>query len=395
MHKMKSKRYIFLLGWMLVLTSLSCEDKPANADEKPINFTVSGKISGAGGLNLYVEAPTENGMITLASNAIEADGSFKIEGNISGLGFYQLRLGENKENSIPITPKPKDHLKLNTQFDAFTRNPNAKGTDWSRCMNEYMVILNSYRQQQMALMAQQRQITEGEYASKLNAIKVPMTEFAVQKINQNPSNPYNIILSMELFPMTSFEGWNPDFLKSFDKVRKAFLQNYGNCPATSAIDSQYQQLSAGYQDFKRLENGEIIAPNFALSDVNGKTVKLSDFRGNLVLIDFWASWCGPCRQENPNVVALYKTFKKRNFTILSVSMDEDPVKWKEAIKMDGLIWDTHVSDLKGWKSGMVPLYQFDGIPFTVLVNPEGKIIAKGLRGDALKSKIETFFKNQP
>lgn len=200
---------------------------------------------------------------------------------------------------------------------------------------------------------------------------------------------------MELFPTTSFEGWDPSFLVSFEKVRKAFLQKYGNCPATSAIEAQSQQLSQGYQDFKRLENGEIIAPNFALSDVNGKTVKLSDFRGNLVLIDFWASWCGPCRQENPNVVALYNSYKKRNFTILSVSMDEDPVKWKEAIKMDGLLWDTHVSDLKGWKSGMVPLYQFDGIPFTVLVNPEGKIIAKGLRGDALKSKIETFFKNQP
>jgi hypothetical protein len=91
------------------------------------------------------------------------------------------------------------------------------------------------------------------------------------------------------------------------------------------------------------------------------------------------------------MVKLYNTYKNKNFTILSVSLDEDPVKWKEAIQRDGLVWKTHVSDLRGWKSGMPQLYGFDGIPFTVLVNPEGKIIAKGLRGAALVQKIESFY----
>jgi alkyl hydroperoxide reductase subunit AhpC len=91
------------------------------------------------------------------------------------------------------------------------------------------------------------------------------------------------------------------------------------------------------------------------------------------------------------MVKLYNKFKNKNFTILSVSLDNDPTKWKEAIQHDGLIWPTHVSDLRGWESGMPQLYGFDGIPFTVLVNPEGKIIAKGLRGEALASEIESFY----
>ena len=161
------------------------------------------------------------------------------------------------------------------------------------------------------------------------------------------------------------------------------------------MDAAYQQFQSGYTQFAQIVNGELVAPNFALLDVNGKTVKLSDFRGDLVLIDFWASWCGPCRQESPNMVKLYNTYKNKNFTILSVSLDEDPAKWKEAIQRDGLLWKTHVSDLRGWSSGMPQLYGFDGIPYTVLVNPDGKIIAKGLRGEALFQKIASFYTTNP
>jgi len=174
-------------------------------------------------------------------------------------------------------------------------------------------------------------------------------------------------------------------------VCEAFNKTYGVCPASSALESQYTQLEEGYTQYAQMKNGEIFAPNFALLDVNGKAVKLTDFRGDLVLIDFWASWCGPCRQESPNMVKLYNKYKNKNFTILSVSLDNDPAKWKEAIQRDGLIWSTHVSDLRGWESGMPRLYGFDGIPFTVLVNPEGKLIAKGLRGEALASEIESFY----
>lgn len=175
------KQYISLLAWLMVLVLASCKDSNNATDEKPKNLTVSGKITGASGLTLYVEAPTENGMIPLASAILSTDGTFNIEGNITGLGFYQLRLGENQENSIPITPKPGDHLTLTTQYDLFTRKPNVSGTNWSQFMNEYMVLLGNYRAQQSALMASQNQITETEYTAKLSEIKVPMTDFAVKK----------------------------------------------------------------------------------------------------------------------------------------------------------------------------------------------------------------------
>ena len=133
------------------------------------------------------------------------------------------------------------------------------------------------------------------------------------------------------------------------------------------------------------------APDFSMADASGKQIALSSFKGKYVLIDFWASWCGPCRGENPNVVANYNKFKNKNFTVLGVSLDEDKTKWLEAIKKDKLSW-AHVSDLKGWNSASVPLFGFDGIPYNVLIDPTGKIIATELRGEELGRKLEVVLK---
>jgi peroxiredoxin len=133
------------------------------------------------------------------------------------------------------------------------------------------------------------------------------------------------------------------------------------------------------------------APDFTLPDPNGKMISLKSFKGKYVLVDFWASWCGPCRQENPTVVAAFNRFKDKNFTVLGVSLDENKANWLQAIQDDKLSW-THVSDLKQWESVVVPMYQIQGIPFNVLVDPTGKIIASGLRGEDLEKTLSSVLK---
>jgi peroxiredoxin len=128
-------------------------------------------------------------------------------------------------------------------------------------------------------------------------------------------------------------------------------------------------------------------PELTMPDPRGKNISISSFRGKYVLIDFWASWCGPCRMENPNVVKAFNEFKGRNFTILGVSLDKDKESWEKAITQDHLNW-TQMSDLKYWNSQAVETFGFQGIPFNILVDPSGKVIAESLRGENLDAKLK-------
>lgn len=179
---------------------------------------------------------------------------------------------------------------------------------------------------------------------------------------------------------------------SFEKVESNLYPTY----ATRYIQ-QYKGDSwgeIGPIEFK-LRKASTFMTGFEAPDLVGMTpdsqsYALSKMRGKYVLIDFWASWCGPCRRENPNVVAQYNKYKDKGFDILGVSLDRDMASWKRAIEQDGLPW-RHISDLKGWQSGHAQLYSVNSIPQTVLVDKEGKIIARNLRGETLEAKLKELF----
>jgi thiol-disulfide isomerase/thioredoxin len=134
-----------------------------------------------------------------------------------------------------------------------------------------------------------------------------------------------------------------------------------------------------------------IPPDIKMKDTTGKAISLHSLKGKVVLLDFWASWCGPCRMENPNVVSAYKKYKDKGFTVFSVSLDDNRNKWAAAIKKDGLIWENHVSDLKGWGSDAAKLYGIRGIPAAFLLDKSGKIVATNLRGAELDKALEKLF----
>ncbi|MBM3431487.1 MAG: AhpC/TSA family protein [Bacteroidetes bacterium] len=184
------------------------------------------------------------------------------------------------------------------------------------------------------------------------------------------SNP---IFSLELFSM--------------ERIKEGLVKLGGKFPNHTGLATFRRKLEEEIQKSKGLLGQS--APDFTLPDVNGKPIALKSFRGKWVLVDFWASWCRPCRMENPTVVAAYQQFKNKNFTILGVSLDREDGKqdWLKAIQDDKLVWP-QVSDLKFWNSLVVPMYQIEGIPYNVLIDPQGKVVAENLRGPQLAKKLK-------
>ncbi len=191
----------------------------------------------------------------------------------------------------------------------------------------------------------------------------------------------NKSLLMSAFLVTYFENAFEQYAPLYKELRDALIGTYPKSDFVLHLDQRVRSVVMVGME----------APDIVMADSTGKARRLSDLRGKVVLIDFWASWCRPCRAENPNVVRLYHKYASKGFEIFSVSLDNSRERWLQAIHADGLVWPNHVSDLRGWSSAAGRLYGISSIPATVLVDRDGKVLARNLRGPQLEDKLKEIF----
>ncbi|MFM8596513.1 MAG: TlpA family protein disulfide reductase [Flavobacteriales bacterium] len=361
-------------------------------NDLPINLQISGQIKDAGGLQLFLEAPSDRGVIAVAQTEIDADGHFELPANIPGLGLYNLRLNDLNGTVLWLPLQANDRIKINCSRQNFGSKPGLSGVKWASSYQAMLNQTNQFEAFQKGLQANMANLDQALVEAKYDIAKQAYENFCAHLIQKDLDSPLNILLSMNLLPTTGFENWNAKHLATLEQLAQAYQKTFSGQTASQNMAAQYQQIEDAYFNYSSTINGSMPAPEIALPDPSGKTRSLSSLKGKYVLIDFWASWCGPCKSEMPNVVKLYQKYQNKNFTVLSVSLDEDANKWKEAISSWGMTWPNHVSDLKGWKSNLPQTYQFDGIPYTVLVNPDGNVIGTNLRGDKLVKKLAEIFK---
>lgn len=217
--------------------------------------------------------------------------------------------------------------------------------------------------------AEQRELEE-----TLQAIRAEKRSRGAKYIQNHPDSRFSLSLVQDRAAMGAYEDIKP----LYELLGASMQQSAGG-----------KQLQERLVVLKRSAIGAQML-DFTQNDMEGKPVHFADFNGKYVLVDFWASWCGPCRAENPNVLKEYNKYKDMGFTVVAVSLDEHADRWKKAVEEDGMPW-TQVSDLKGWKNEVSTYYGIRGIPSTLLVDPQGKIIAKDLRGEMLAKKLEELF----
>ena len=361
-------------------------------------FTVSGKITNTTGKTVFLEEVPVGTMraVIVDSAALQKDGSFSLKTQSGEAAIYNLRIDQNM---YPVAAVINDNsaIELNVTMDKtnnqFAEKYEVKGSPASQSMKDFMSGFNTKLQQVITLAQEFDSLRNGKTPdSVLNtkmeeatAIAKSMKEFTLAEIKKS-ENPALTMFVLGYYQSTGDRmgfGFQPLANEEVTTIINDVAKKYPGHGGVAALKQTLQnQLTA---EAEKSWVGKQ-APDFTLPDVNGKPVALNSFKGKYVLVDFWAGWCKPCRIENPTVVAAYNKFKDKNFTVLGVSLDENKETWLQAIKQDQLAWQ-HVSDLKYWESIVVPLYKFEGIPFNILLDPQGKVIAEGLRGPDLEAKL--------
>jgi len=375
-----------VLSVLVISLLASCNDKNNKT------FTIAGVLHNAPSKVVYIEESniTTGQKILIDSSAIADDGKFSISINAAKDAVYNLRLQNDISQFVTII-KDASKINLDVDFNKRTDFYSVTGSKASKSIQEYLAKITGMQKDRFTIYYQIDSIKTNngdsllvqDLAIKQQQISNEEKTYTQQTVLQSTNS------SLSLFILSTYQGMarDPNFrVNGFTDPEVVGLLNdvLNKFPERTDIAGIRNSVEAGIPKLKWVGKQ---APEISLPDTEGRNVKLSSFRGKYVLVDFWASWCGPCRRENPNVVQAYNQFKNKNFTILGVSLDRQKEPWEKAIVDDNLNW-THISDLKYWQSEVVPIYQVESIPFNVLVDPDGKVVAENLRGSALEQKLQ-------
>ncbi len=372
-----------LIKYALLLTIVACNNEAET-------FTVSGVIGHAPSKTVVLEQLSYDSPqpTVIDSSSIDDKGMYKLSGSRAEEGLYVLSL-----NNQPAVILINDGSDIQVSFDIqhFTK-PDVKGSSATESLYNF---IHAYFEKDSALS----EVYSALDISMKSGIENDSLKAALQQKGLQQMTDLNKLISEYIEKNESpsaicfaldkaRQSMNISELDALvQKAADRFQTHSGIVFFKNAIAQQKQaETSTGSVDLLNQT-----APDLTMNTPEGKPLSISSFKGKYLLVDFWASWCGPCRQENPNLVAAYKKYHTNQFEILGVSLDKSDGAWKQAIAKDQLIWP-QMSDLKQWESEAVNAYHFNGIPYNVLINPEGKIIAQNLRGSALEETLQKYIK---
>lgn len=382
------------LLWFLILGLASCGgEEDAGEEINEDGHKITGNVTNADGLNvvLYVFEDREERIV---DSALVENGSFTLFTDTKELREYIIAFGSRETPIALFLDESSENVTINGELPGLDRNYEVTGSKLSADYCEYLKI--SYpRADRMfeldRLMSEtpvEDQETMHMYANEKDSLANSRIAYAKSYIDQNPSSPVSWVLLYDLIPATGLADFDTLYLDYFEEVSAAMREKYPYSEYPDFITESKNDIAA---QITAMNAPRDMAPDLVVADRDGNPLALSSLRGKVVLLDFWASWCGPCRMENPNVVKLYDKYKDKGFTIYSVSLDQDKSAWLKAIESDNLKWPNHVSDLKGWQSEAAAVYGVNSIPATFLIDKDGKLIESGLRGARLEQKLQQIF----